>query len=164
MVFSRWVTAPVFVSIFVLALNAQTNDWTVLEKLSPGTCISVLTDRRQGCEFLDATDAELSCDRQIGRDTRLLTFGRAQVHEVRLEGNRHSRKFLGTMTGAMIGAAIGASLGYAFSARSSDAETRVYSPVIGFVAGGAMGAGIGTGIGERTEQCGKPHGTVVYRQ
>jgi hypothetical protein len=123
-----------------LALNAQTNDWTVLERLAPGACISVLTDRRQGCEFLDATDAELSCDRQIGRDSTLLTFVHARVREVRLEEHQHSRKFLGTITGAMIGAAVGASLGYAFSARSSDPETRVYTPLIGFVVGGSIGA------------------------
>lgn len=165
MVFLRWATVPVFVSIFVLPLNAQTNDWTVLERLAPGACISLLTDRRQGCEFLNATDAELSCDRQIGREIPGCSrFVRAQVREVRLEEHQHSRKFLGTITGAMIGAAVGASLGYAVSARSSDPETRVYTPLIGVVVAGSIGAGIGTGIGERAEPCGTPHGAILYRQ
>lgn len=134
----------------VLSMPAQTNQWQNVEKLAPGTPISVVKRARQGCELVGVTDLELTCDQDIGQVTRRLVFLRDQVREVRLEVPEHNRM----IAGALVGAALGGLLGL-LAQQSSDPETRGYARVYGIPIGALVGGAVGRHIHR--------HGAVVYR-
>lgn len=136
----------------VLPAHAQTDQWQDVERLGPGTPISVVTVLRQGCELVFVTDLELTCNREIGRVTRRAVFGRDQVREVRLELPEHNKMIVG----ALAGAAVGGLLGFLVGQQSSDPEARGYARIYGFPIGGYVGGRIGRHFHR--------HGAVVYRK
>jgi hypothetical protein len=148
----KWLV--LFASIFspILPLNGQTNDWRSVERIVPGTPISVLERGRRGCDLVQVTDSELSCDQHIGGDWRRIRFQRDRVREVRLEEPQHNKMLLGTVAGA----AVGGLIGFAAGGQSSDPETRGYARVYGIPIGAVVGGLIGHAI--------HLHGPVVYRQ
>ena len=114
---------------------AQTNQWLDVEKLAPGTPISVVKRARQGCDLVKVTDLELICDKEIGHVTRRLVFVRDQVREVRLEMPDHNNMIVG----AIAGAAVGGLLGFLGGQQSSDPETRGYARALGIPIGALVG-------------------------
>jgi hypothetical protein len=134
-------------------LSGQSNDWQSVEKLAPGTSISVVKKNvRQGCELVQATDTELLCDEGFGGIWRRRTFQRDEVREVRLEEPRHNKMILG----AVVGAAVGGLIGFVAAGQSSDPEARGYARAYGVPLGVLFGGLVGREI--------HLHGPVVYRQ
>lgn len=131
---------------------AQANPWLDVEKLGPGTPISVVQRARQECELVAATDLELTCDRDIAGQTRRLVFVRDRVEEVRLEMPQHNRM----IPGAIIGAIAGGLIGLVAGQQPSDPEARVYARIYGI----PMGAVIGGVIGRYIHR----HGAVIFRK
>jgi uncharacterized protein YcfJ len=136
----------------ILPLSAQTNDWTSVQKLAPGTSISVVKRARQSCRVAIVTESELDCDRQIGDVGRRFVFPRQEVREIRLEEVEHNRM----IAGAIIGAAVGAVVGFAGGGQSNDPERRGYARIYGI----PIGALIGGAIGHKLHR----HGPIVYRR
>ncbi len=137
--------------MFSFPVRAQSSDWNSVEHLAPATSISVVKRGRQGCEVVQVTDAQLTCDRRIGGIDRTLTFERSDVREVRLELPSHNHMIVG----AIIGAAVGGLIGVAAAAQSSDPETRGYSRAYGIPIGALVGGVVGHSV--------HGHGAVIYR-
>ena len=136
-------------------LNAQTNDWQAVERIVPGSAISIsILDHRgrRECVVLKVRDSDLACELQRGNFSRRITFLRSEIRDIRLEYPEDGR----TITGALIGSAAGGILGGVIAAASKDPETRVLTPVVGVFDCGALGAGIGRGIHR--------HGAVLYQR
>ncbi len=148
----RWTGIIALSYSSVAAARAQRNQWQDLEKLAPGTPISVVKRARQDCELVKVTDLELTCDKDIGQITRRLVFLRDQVREVRLEMPEHNKMIVG----AVAGAAVGGLLGFLGGQQSSDPEGRAYARIYGIPIGASVGGVIGSHIHR--------HGAVVYRK
>lgn len=132
-------------------LAAQRSDWNSVKALAPGTPISVVKRLRQGCELVEVTDWELTCDRHVGRVDRRLVFTREEVREVRLEyPDQHQM-----IAGIAVGAAIGALIGFVAIAKASDPEARGYGRAYGAPIGGVIGGVIGRNFHR--------HGAIVYQ-
>ncbi|MBV9301215.1 MAG: hypothetical protein JOY62_08120 [Acidobacteriaceae bacterium] len=148
----RHLVVMVGLCCVTIALQGQTDDWQAVEKLAPGTSISIVKRVRQGCELVKVTDAQLACDRHIGQDERALVFARDEVREVRLEEPEDNR----VIAGAIIGAAAGGLIGFAGGSQARDPEARGYARVYGIPLGAVIGGLIGHSIHR--------HGAVVYRR
>jgi len=148
----RWAGVIAGLCSLVLPTRAQTNQWRDVEKLAPGTPISVVKRARQGCELVKVTDLELTCDKDIGQVTRRLVFVRDKVREVRLEMPEHNKMIVG----AIAGAAVGGLLGFLGGQQSSDPEARGYARAYGIPIGAFVGGAVGSHIHR--------HGAVVYRK
>jgi hypothetical protein len=148
----KWLSAIAGFCSIILPLQGQANDWRSLEKLAPGTSISVVKQGRQGCELRRVTDSQLACDRHIGEVDRTVVFARDQVREVRFEEPEHNRM----ITGAIIGAAAGALVGFLGGGQASDPEARGYARFYGIPIGALVGGAIGCNFHR--------HGPIVYRQ
>jgi hypothetical protein len=133
-------------------LQAQTNDWNSLLKLDHGASISVVTRGRYDCDLLYVTDMDLGCSYRRPGSSRIVTFPRSSVREVRSEDFEHSH----WVVGAVVGAGIGLGLGFLARSRSRDPEARVYLPAVITIIGGAAGGGIGSRLHR--------HGPVLYRE
>jgi hypothetical protein len=82
------------VLMYVPGVQAHTGDWQAVEKLTPGTRISVRAQHRTRCVFQRATDDELACKR-LYRSLALsseIVFDRESAREVRLETQRRSKR------------------------------------------------------------------------
>jgi hypothetical protein len=133
--------------------NAQSKDWPAVKAIAPGATISVRVLGQRGrrkCEFLNATDSELTCVVQYRRFEKQISVPRSEIHEVRLEHPEQDR----TIIGAVIGGAAGAVLGGLAASRSSDPEAKVAGPILATFLGACFGGGIGRAI--------HPHGPVIY--
>jgi outer membrane lipoprotein SlyB len=138
--------------MMVLA-DSQTDDWGSVEKLAPGTSISVVKRAaRLGCDLVNVTNSELTCDRTIGGYTRTYVFNRAQVRQVRLEAPEDNH----LISGVVAGAAVGGLLGFLGGGQSADAEARAYARFYGIPVGGFVGGMIGHAIHR--------HGVIVYHR
>ncbi|HZS54662.1 MAG TPA: hypothetical protein VFA65_09685 [Bryobacteraceae bacterium] len=139
--------------VLIPALKAQTGDWGDVEKLAPGTSISVV--KRHGginCTLARVTDSELDCIWQHDYVNRRYVFVRNQLRELRLDKPEHTHM----IAGAIIGAAAGGLAGLVVATRSNDPETRVAAPAIFALGIGSLAAGIG--------YCIHQHGPVIYRR
>lgn len=136
-------------------LNAQTDDWQAVQRIPPGSSISIKVLNHRGrheCELLTVTYADLSCDLQRGMFERRLNFLRAEIGEVRLEyPERHHM-----IPGAIIGGALGTAIELLLAGGSSDPETQRVAPVLAALVGVSFGGGVGRAIHQ--------HGPVVYRR
>jgi hypothetical protein len=133
--------------------NAQSNDWQAVKAIAPGATISIRVlgqGRRRECEFLNATDSELTCVVRRRRFEKQISVPRLEIHEVRLEHPEQDR----TIIVAVIGGAAGAVVGGIAAIVSSDPETKVAAPVFGTFLGACFGGGVGRGL--------HLHGSVVY--
>ena len=147
-------SARVFAGLCSLALlmQAQTDDWTDVKKLGPGTPISVVKQARKDCLLLAVTDLELTCDEDIGLLLRRFVFVRDQVREVRLEMPEKNRM----VAGAIAGAVVGGLLGFLGGQQSRDPEARGYARAFGIPIGALAGGALGHHIHR--------HGPIVYRK
>ncbi|MBV9265172.1 MAG: hypothetical protein JO061_03285 [Acidobacteriaceae bacterium] len=132
--------------------QAQTSDWKSVEKLAPGTTVSVLERARGACEIVQVTDSELICHRGLAGHSGTYVIRRAKVREVRLEHPDRNHMF----TGALIGGITGGVLGFVAGDTASDPEIRGYARFYGILAGACIGGVIGHAIHK--------HGPVVYLQ
>lgn len=148
----KWLFTVVGLCGVISSAIAQTNDWHSVEKLTPGTSISVVKRVRMGCELVRVTGSELTCDRSIGEATRRYVFKQAQVREVRLEESERNQM----ITGALVGAVLGGVLGFVGGNQLSDKEGKGYARFYGIPIGAFVGGAIGHAIHR--------HGTVVYRR
>jgi uncharacterized protein YcfJ len=133
-------------------MRAQTNQWRDVEKLWPGTPISVVNRLRQDCELVKVTDLELICDEEIGRETRRRVFVRDKVQEVRLEMPEDNKMIAGAIAGGVVGGLVG----FLGLQQSRDPETRGYGRAYGIPIGAIIGGVVGKHIHR--------HGAVVYRK
>jgi hypothetical protein len=120
-------------------VQAHTGDWQAVEKLTPGTRISVRAQHRIRCVFQRATDDELACKR-LYRSLALsseIVFDRQSVREVRLERSDEANGAVGALIGAGAGAAVGASNGKGTATREGGA---LLLGSIGAIAGWFIGA------------------------
>jgi outer membrane lipoprotein SlyB len=149
-----WKSMGIIIGLCILRLpaRAQTYQWQDVEKLVPGTPVSVVKRTRQGCELVKATDSELTCLKDIGRVTRTLVFARDQVREVRLEIPAHNKIIVGAIAGAVVGGLLGILGGQT----SDDPEARGYARAFGIPVGAFVGGAIGKHIHR--------HGAVIYRK
>lgn len=147
-----WPSSIAFFWGIILPLQAQTNDWASVEKLAPGTSISVVKHGRQSCRVVLITNSELDCNGQVGHWERRFTFAREQVREVRLEDLARNRM----IPGAIIGAIVGGLVGFIGGGQASDPETRGYARAYSI----PIGASVGGTIGHNFHR----HGPVVYRR
>jgi hypothetical protein len=147
----KWLLIAGFCSLIV-PLQSQTNDWNVVEKLAPGTAISVVERKRHDGRLLKVTSEALDCACWTGDVNRELVFTRQQIREVRLEKPESDQ----AMKGALIGGAAGLLVGFLSEIRSTDPEARVYAPRFGILVGASLGGGIGKGLHQ--------HGRVIYRR
>lgn len=137
--------------------GARKPSWEIVEKLPPGTSISVKSDwLRTQCTFVRATDDELVCQPVPPMQPAyrpwpplpipipyppapppdLAVFRRQDVIEVRLEHSVPTN----VLTGMAIGAGAGAGLG---AANGSGTLTRGGSALLGGLIGGLVGGVIG---------------------
>jgi hypothetical protein len=130
---------------------AQTADWRAVERLNPGTPISVKNRFRIQCDFIYATKSELACEPRLqGRIPRgPMVFHRNSIHEVRIE-----RVEASTIAGAAIGAGAGAALGASAHNGSSTRSGGAF--LIGTI-GGIVGGFAGKAFPFL-------HGEVVYQK
>lgn len=138
-------------SILVSAVG-QTNDWRFVESLAPGTPISVVKRVRSACDFVNANNGELTCERALAGRARRLVFERAQVREVRLEVPEQNH----LIEGAVVGAIMGGLLGCLGGNQLADPEARGYARLYGI----PIGAFVGRVAGQKIHR----HGAVVYRR
>jgi hypothetical protein len=83
--------------------KAQSKDWQAVKAIAPRALISVrvLGQRvRRKCEFLSATDSELTCVVQHRRFEKQISVPRPEIHEVRLEHPEKDRTIIGAVIGA----------------------------------------------------------------
>jgi len=145
---------------------AQKGSWDAVEKLSPGTPISVLPERghRFRCDFREATDDHLACEvvrhlapclvcqlaPRLSREdlTQSVVFDRRAVRQVHQEH---------PSANAALGVAIGGGIGVGLGSLGGD---KVYRPV-GQVFFGGLLAVIGAAIGK-----GAPiiRGTAIFER
>jgi outer membrane lipoprotein SlyB len=148
----KWLSIMASLCSAFLPLHAQTSDWSAVEKIPPGTSISVVKRVRQGCELAKVTDSELACDRQIGEVERRLVFARGEVQEVRLEEPEHNRM----IAGAIIGGVVGGLVGFIGGGQAGDPEARGYARALGIPIDAVLGGAIGRNIHR--------HGAIIYRR
>ena len=147
---------PLLLLLLLLGLTAgaQTDDWRAVQKLTPGTHISVKAGFRFLCVFQEATDDALVCEApqrnliRTGRST--YTVARSSVREARLEHTDTSNAAFGALVGGGAGAAIGASV-----------KNRTPDRVKGALLLGGVGALLGGGLGRDFPIL---HGEVVYKR
>ena len=100
--------------LFTQSVQAQKGDWSAVERLRPGTPISVKFRSRARCIFESATDDYLVCERlprgPIWFGPSELKFSRRIIHEVRLEHSDCANAAVGTAVGAGVGFAVGTGL------------------------------------------------------
>jgi hypothetical protein len=115
----------------------QAGDWRAVQNLTPGTEISVKTQRRYRCVVEKVTEDELVCEAH-GRWFRVstLVIRRSEINEARVRPRPNQAK------DAWIGAGIGAGAG----AIAAGTSSRDYPGFHAFV-GGAAGAGGGALVG-----------------
>jgi hypothetical protein len=128
-------------------VQAQTGDWQAVQKLNPGTRISVRAQHRFPCLLEYATADELSCKVPDNRLIRLpykITIRRGDIREIRLESSQAKDGWIGAGIGAGMGVVLGASTG-----------KRSPIPALG---GAMIGGVVGTMVPIFR------HGKIVYRQ
>jgi hypothetical protein len=129
--------------------QAQTGDWQAVKKILPGSRIFVKSYPQSArCEFENATETELFCERSNLR----IDFHRQNIRQVRLEHPNRS-----AVLGAVIGTGIGAGVGVAATKDSKDAETRVYDPIL-------LGIVMGVILSVIMSRVSPLHGKVVYQR
>lgn len=151
------IALAILLGFCVHTASARKRSWETVEKLPPGTSISVKSDwLRTQCTFLRATDDELVCQpvppmQPVYRPwplspipipyppappPDLAVFRRQDIIEVRLEHSVPTN----VLTGVAIGAGAGAGLG---AANGSGTLTRGGSALLGGLIGGLVGGVIG---------------------
>ncbi len=151
---NRLITCTLAVCFLGECAAAQSAGWPAVQKIAPGTPISVKTHLRILCVFVEATADTLVCDVhrggviRTGRST--FTFNRNEVREVRLEHSDERNAAVGAVIGGSAGAALGAS-------KTNGTLTRGGAALLL----GGIGAIIGGGFGRDFPIF---HGEVVYRK
>ncbi|MBZ5701584.1 MAG: hypothetical protein LAN84_07025 [Acidobacteriia bacterium] len=95
--------------------EAQKGDWAAVQRIEPGTRISVKLRLRTVCHFVSATENQLAC--KIPPEGRMpflpseLKFERRKIRQVRLEHDPSVNSLAGMAIGMGTGAALGAAAG-----------------------------------------------------
>lgn len=119
----------------------RTGDWQAVKSLTPGTRISVKTQRSYRCSVEDVTDDELICGTRTPFREVTLTIRRSEIREIRIAPHPNQAK------DSWIGAGIGAGAGaIAAGTTAAQAPGRNYPGFHAFV-GGLAGAGSGALVG-----------------
>ena len=103
------ICASVLLFSLVTAAEVQKGEWSDVQVISPGSRISILTDRWHKCYFLRATNEDLFCsnEQRPGFET---TFQRSDLRQVRVS-ELHPSTVIGVVIGIGTGVAIGSAGG-----------------------------------------------------
>jgi uncharacterized protein YcfJ len=132
--------------------QAQSSDWKVVERLNPGTRISVKVKKTYACVVERVTDTELICRSPSRLVRRTRTYPRAEIREVRLATDRKDYAVTGMAVGAAIGTIAGASL------PTNVEATRPFTAIATGFVGGFFGHVTGMAIGLFRK------GQVIYKR
>jgi hypothetical protein len=153
----RIILSVIVVLAFVPRAQAGKGDWRAVEKLQPGSRISIKifsSPFRLICFFVRATDQTLTCELPqhgyVAIGPSEITSNRGHVREVRLEFDEEADAAIGAAIGAGVGAAVGAS-------KNSKTSTRGERAVVLGIVGGAIGGIFGKDFPVF-------HGKIVYQR
>jgi len=142
--------------------QSQTRDWGAVQKLRPGSAISVKTagSHRLWCDFDHADDEALSCEHIVHSVSYSgsveIVVARRDVQEVRLEHSDRANAIDGAVLGAVVGGAAGGAIGGIVKPRGNGTTA-----AIGALMLGGMGATFGSAFGKDFPM---RHGKVVYQR